>query len=81
MRFINHAKEQRDWLVCELSGLDAQSEDYQSNKRAIRDSIKELDKVIVKAIQSPDIPVPPVFSDKGPVVRRDRSQGLVSGGS
>ncbi|HLX84397.1 MAG TPA: hypothetical protein VKR59_10905 [Terriglobales bacterium] len=54
MRFINHAKEQRDWLVCELSGLVAQSENYQSNERAIRDSIKELDKIILKAIQSPE---------------------------
>jgi hypothetical protein len=50
--FIDHAKEQRHWLVCELFRLDARSEDYQSNQRAIRGSIMELDKAIWNAIQS-----------------------------
>ena len=54
MCFINHAKEQRYWLVCELSRLDASSENYQSNKRAIRGSIRELDRVILNAIQPPE---------------------------
>jgi hypothetical protein len=52
VRFIDHAKEQRHWLVCELFRLDPRSEDYQSNQRAIRSSIMELDKAIWNAIQS-----------------------------
>ena len=52
VRFIDHFKEQRYWLFCELFRLDACSENYQSNQRAIRASIMELDKVTWNAIRS-----------------------------
>ena len=52
-RFINEAKEHRQWLSRELSSLDACSENYESNQRAIRGAIGELDKVIRNTIQTP----------------------------
>jgi hypothetical protein len=39
-------------LSRELSSLDACSENYESNQRAIRGAIGELDKVIGNAIQT-----------------------------
>ena len=47
-RFINRAREQRQWLSRELSSLDS-SENYESNQRAIRGAIGELDKVILES--------------------------------
>ena len=49
---INDAKEQRQWLSHELSSLDACSEDYKTNRRAIRGAIGELDKVIRNATRT-----------------------------
>ena len=51
-RFINEAKEQRQWLSHELSRLDAGSENYESNQRAILSAIGELDKVTWKAMET-----------------------------
>ena len=53
VRFINASREHRQWLSRELSSLDAGSENYESNQRAIRGAIGELDKVIANAIQTP----------------------------
>jgi hypothetical protein len=47
-RFLNRAREQRQWLSRELSSLDARSENYESDQRAIRGAIGELDKVILE---------------------------------
>ena len=47
-RFINEAKEQRQWLSRELSSLDARSEDYASNEKAITGAIRELDRLILE---------------------------------
>jgi hypothetical protein len=52
VRFINKAREQRQWLSRELSGLDARSVDYESNHRAIRVAIGELDNAIWKAMEA-----------------------------
>jgi hypothetical protein len=46
VRFIEDAKEHRQWLSRELSSLDANSEDYESNRRAILGAVRELDRVI-----------------------------------
>jgi len=51
-RFINEAKEHRQWLSRELSSLDACSENYESNQRAIRGAIGELDRAIRKAMET-----------------------------
>jgi hypothetical protein len=51
VRFINALREQRRWLSRELSSLDARSVDYESNQRAIRGAIGELDTVIWKAME------------------------------
>jgi hypothetical protein len=51
-RFINKAREQRQWLSREFSSLDARSENYESNQRAIRGAIGELDKVIWNAMET-----------------------------
>jgi hypothetical protein len=52
VRFINKAREQRQWLSRELSSLDARSENYESNQRAIRGAIGELDTVIWRAMEA-----------------------------
>ena len=52
VRFINDAKEHRQWLSRELSSLDARSENYESIQWAIGGAMKELDKVIGNAIQT-----------------------------
>jgi hypothetical protein len=52
VRFINTCREQRQWLSRELSSLDARSVDYESNQRAIRGAIGELDKAIWKAMET-----------------------------
>jgi hypothetical protein len=52
VRFINASREQRRWLSRELSNLDARSENYESNQRAIRGAIGELDTVIWKAMEA-----------------------------
>jgi hypothetical protein len=51
VRFINAAREHRQWLSRELSSLDALSENYGSNQRAIRGATGELDKAIWKAME------------------------------
>ena len=50
--FINAAREQRQWLSRKLSSLEAHSENYESNQRAIRGAIGELDKAIWKALET-----------------------------
>lgn len=52
VRFINASREHRQWLSRELSSLDARSENFESNQRAIRGAIGELDKVIWKAMET-----------------------------
>jgi hypothetical protein len=51
VRFINACRDQRQWLFRELCSLDARSVDYESNQRAIRGAIGELDKAIWKAME------------------------------
>jgi len=51
-RFINKAREQRQWLSREFSSLDARSADYESNQRVICSAIGELDKAICKAMET-----------------------------
>jgi hypothetical protein len=52
VRFINASREHRQWLSRELSILDARCENYESNQRAIRGAMGELDKVIWKAMKT-----------------------------
>ena len=56
-RFVNAAREQRQWLSHELSSLEASSENYESNQRAIRGAIGELDKAIRKAMETAGVVV------------------------
>ena len=52
VRFINAAREQRQWLSRALSSIDARSGNYASNQRAICGAIGELDKAIWKTMET-----------------------------
>jgi hypothetical protein len=53
-RFINTAIAHRDWLNSEASKMIAGYEDCESNRRAIKGAIRELDELICRTYLEPE---------------------------